>query len=692
MKPPDLLIAHHAQWCPRLTVALQVAGLALLAFAPLPFPALCETSSQATAEVLLSLIAQHDDALSSKNVDRLAQLFTGSPEEAARDLLRKWRPLFQQCDALQVRAESIALGVSDDRAAIRQRFVMTGTAKRGKRSFSWIADAGTRDCLLLKETTGWRIAALRTDSDNVRLGMQRTLETLANDGSIALLDLVAELRGDRWRPLRAYSWSALANSQPLAVASPQQKDLWEAVGAVLDKQRESGEPGAMHLLLQRRGFEWDLLRAVWCTPRPESPEFSASLAREQEIRALEKASEDEFASGEAHLTLARALASYGLFGPACREYELAQWFGTAHDVSAESARATKNRKLDPERVGDQQSLLENLVGVSADHPLRCLGDLRKAQAQAPQHPLPALELAAAYARLGEDNLAQAHLHQAQALRPYLQRLPQAQRAACEQLASTLVARLDRAALKPRGVLRSDLFVVRFDLADPNVPSLLAALEAAKHVIYHDFAIPMNLTEVTVFPSKEAFQRYSQALTGVAVSEFAGGYTFGGEMVVYSTQGPEIAPIVAHEYGHVAARCYAGEGVIPAWLSEGIACAVQGGYWKAAERCREAYRAGNLLPMADLLAWQVEGERGFLAYSEANLMVDYVVERLGRKAILNVLEALRRGLPADAAFQRALGVTQEGLFRQWVRDTFVNTPESAAAVHVPPTQGGEAPEP
>jgi len=191
---------------------------------------------------------------------------------------------------------------------------------------------------------------------------------------------------------------------------------------------------------------------------------------------------------------------------------------------------------------------------------------------------------------------------------------------------------------------------------------------------------MNNTEVLLWPTQADFQRYTTRFSETAHSEFVtaltltklintrqGPLVLGEEMNVYSSRNTTWFSTVAHEYGHVAVRQMSRARDVPTWLNEGIACAVEGGYEGYKPRLHRAAQNNGLLSMDDLLEWQVDGERAFLAYSEANSLVDYIVTRWGGNALLQILRFIGNDMTPDEAFTATLQMDQYQLWQAWRKD-------------------------
>ena len=125
--------------------------------------------------------------------------------------------------------------------------------------------------------------------------------------------------------------------------------------------------------------------------------------------------------------------------------------------------------------------------------------------------------------------------------------------------------------------------------------------------------------------------------------------------------------VAHEYGHVAVRQLARGRMVPVWFNEGIATSVEGGYENYIPRVRRAANAGALITMREMQKWDVDGERAFLAYSQANSMLDFMIAKWGRQSVLEILRKIGHDVHPDEAFRAVLGVTPQELWNRWAKE-------------------------
>ena len=254
-------------------------------------------------------------------------------------------------------------------------------------------------------------------------------------------------------------------------------------------------------------------------------------------------------------------------------------------------------------------------------------------------------------------------------------------AAWAQLLMEHLSERDRMShVKPPSIVRSQLFTVRVYAGDPNAVTLLAALEEAQHTVYADFGIPMGNTEVLLWRTQNEFARYTTQFSDQGGNEFVAALTLtklvstrngpvvlGEEINAFTDDPQALFSTVAHEYGHVAVRQLSRARSVPVWFNEGIATSVEGGYDGYISRVRRAANNNTLLGMDEMLDWNVDGERAFLAYSQANSIVDYIVAKWGKNAVLEILRQIGRDVPPETAFRSVLGFGQNELWNRWARE-------------------------
>jgi hypothetical protein len=536
-----------------------------------------------------------------------------------------------------------------------------------------------------------------------------------------VLHLVAERRGGRWIGLRSYTWTGRVlspnaikarESTPNAIATNAapgaQNGAAQWIAGQLGRwarQADGKGGGTLHLLLQNGARDWVGLDGVWEPRLSQAPEALASAASKQPRSDADPAPLSEDAAGDAsslrleisddpvlfgdaasHKKLAQVLEGAGLFGEAADEWEKAATLVPALARPGDNVSATRlagakaRREWDPQQRSLRQLVAEDKVGLDANHPDTVLG-LLLAKNKVQPTPMLALQIGLEYSKLGQDKLAASWLASGKDALQRGWRLSANDSAWADVLIEHLEQRTQLTQVKPPNLLSSKLFTVRCRLDDPTVLPVLAALEAAQHTVYGDFAIPMGSTEVVQWPDQSAFQSYTTRFSSQGASEFvaaltltkliatdSGPWVLGEEVNVFAD--PRLADVtfgtVAHEYGHVAVRQMSKGRTVPVWFNEGLATVVEGGYDGAIERVRTAARARKLLSMDALKEWNVDGERAFLAYSQANSMVDFVIATWGSQKVLDILRLIGQDVPPEQAFQNALGISTAQLWQRWAR--------------------------
>jgi tetratricopeptide (TPR) repeat protein len=511
-------------------------------------------------------------------------------------------------------------------------------------------------------------------------------DLLANTGlqawqesSTGILQLIAERKGGRWIPLRQMRWNgSLASKAVLSQLESAQQITPQAPMDTLWLQRQldrytSDGAGTVHLFFQGGNDGWVGVGSAWQANPLQTTDPNGQLeALRKNVNAA------GFTSASAHRDFGKTLADAGLYVEASNQLQQASALSPASVDPDYLARIDNLRSRDPELLAATQLQNEARIGLDPTHPTYQINALSQQFSRDPS-PLTALRLGDEYSKLGDDDRASQMLQRAQNLLADndADGLSTSDQAWMKVLFDHLQERIRNSALKPPNIIRSSLFTVRCWTDDPNSLSLLAALEAAQHTVYADFNIPMNNTEVLLWPTQADFQRYTTRFSATADSEFVtaltltkligtaqGPVVLSEEMNIYSSRDTTWFSTVAHEYGHVAVRQMSKARDVPTWLNEGIACAVQGGYDGYKPRIHTAAQNGSLLSMDDMLQWQVDGERAFLAYSEANSMVDYIVDHWGGNALLQILRLIGSDTPPDDAFSMTLQLNQHQLWQQW----------------------------
>jgi tetratricopeptide (TPR) repeat protein len=574
-----------------------------------------------------------------------------------------------------------------------------------------VAAAGTIDLWLQRTSDGtlaltdrgWKVpddaASVLAAKANEDWQTQRaSTDRKAAQPNAYITDLVAERRGGRWIPLRvSFLWQGeLLDGGRLATTGENMKSSGDADAgltgtrtpwditpwlrrrmAQFEKENDqSNRAGTAHFLLQFGPQGWVALDAVWDTNRSMS---DPKIAHADEIAQRERVNiaGQNYTLPETHRNFGAALFQLGLYNEAADALQKADALQPGL-VGADTLKQVETwRARDPQRIAFQQVDQERSIGVAEEHPSKIIPSLEE-QLQRRATPLAALRLGLEYSRLADDDNAMILWQRAAGMSPEtMQGASEDDRAWMKLLSDQLQERTQLAHRKPPSVIRSTLFTVRCWPNDLGAARLLAGLEAAQHTIYADFGIPMSNTEVVLWRSQSEFQNYTGRMTGRETSEFVtaltmtqlvntdkGPHVLGEEINFFADPRANTMSTIAHEYGHVAVRQLSQGRLVPDWLNEGIATAVEGGYEDYLQRVRDAARRGRLLSMQDLREWNVDGERAFLAYSQANSMVDFIKERWGGDKLLDILRIIGRDTPPDDAVRRVLKVTPQQLWNMW----------------------------
>jgi hypothetical protein len=668
---------------PRLALLSLLLGFAVLTNAPVAAWSQDQspntnnaTASNATADEttqINALLEQLNRAVAAKDGNTLR--FFGLGEEAA------------SYAALRLDSHITNLAVSPAGALVRQSYRVSGASTPG--ATATVLTQGTHEFFLARDANaGFRFTTQRWSApadavtalaDAAREEWQRPADSTA--ASNALLHLVAMRRGGRWIALRRSRWSgALLDARTLG---QQARGQTIPPGFALDPawlraQMASLPPGAgtAHFLLQRSGSGWIGLGTAWDEDEKLSPDSDAAAAKERRL-ILHTA----YATPSAHRAFGIALAKVGLFGEASAELEKAEALEPGSVEANLLQQVAGARAQAPEALAAAQLQNEVRVGLDPSHPSYMVSALMQDYNAQPSV-LRALRLGLEYSRLGDDARADAWLGAAQNLvqQGALRGASEGDRAWIEVLFQHLQERRQLLADKPPVIIRSPLFVLRCWPNDLSAVQVLAALEAAQHTVYADFNIPMGCTEVLLWRNQSEFRNYTTRFSSQGQSEFvaaltltklistqAGPVVLGEEVNVFTDPRTAVFHTVAHEYGHVAVRQLSHGRNVPTWFNEGIATSVEGGYDGYLERVRAAANANALLSMDEMLEWNVDGERAFLAYSQADSIIDYIVATWGREAVLNILRQIGNDVDPGDAFRRVLGISQQELWRRWAKD-------------------------
>lgn len=594
---------------------------------------------------------------------------------------------WQQYTDLKAQTRITHMAVTDAGALVRQDFRISGTMAGTPASIA----AGTQE-LWLSRLPGGRFAftpkhwtapldAAAALAQAAREEWQAPGDDKAQTAPAGLLHLVAERRGDRWIALRRSRWNGILfepdqlvqAAQVMNAADPADISDWLRLQM---KGFDGRGAGRAHFFLQAGRRGWVGLGSVWDGNR------NLADAIEKQVAAMRVNLEGAgYFLPAAHRDFGVALSQIGLTSEAADELAKADAMQPGLIGAGQIEQIVAKRNNDPQNLAITQLQNEAKVGLDSNHPVYTINALMKERPQ-PQTPLRALRLGLEYSKLADDEQAGKYLHLAEQMvnRGGLNAATPGDVGWAEVIVDHLREREKLLRLKPPNIVRSALFTLRCYPNDLNALQVLAALESAQHTVYADFGIPMGSTEVIVWRTQSEFQRYTSMFTAQGNSEFVAALTLtklistqdgplvlGEEVNVFTDPRANTFSTLAHEYGHVAVRQLSRGRVVPVWFNEGIATAVEGGYDGYLPRVRKAATARRLLLWPDIAQWNVDGERAFLAYSQANSVVDYMIARWGRDAVLEVLRQIGRDVASESAFRNVLKISQSDLWSQWARE-------------------------
>ena len=604
-----------------------------------------------------------DEAARARDVKALALFGAGLPADNS---------------PLQVQTQITQIAVAPTGALVRQNFAVSIL-----RANPIALSSGTQDLWLTRAPgggfafQGQRFPAPTDATDSL---LQRASIEWAEGvgGGDAVLDLVASRVGGRWIALRSQRWSGVIRESSGGFSTVSTRDA-AATRDWLQRQMMSAPPSGTvtgHFMLQRGASDWIGVGSAFDPARRVTANADAVAAR---WRARMSDSNDySFSQAAAHREFAVALGNVGVWGEAADELRKAELLQPGLIGTAALREAEVNRQRDPENIVRQQQDAETRIGVGPEHPTYLINALL-AQQQMQPGVLTALRLGLEFSRLGYDDRARAMAIEANRLQ--MAAPARGDDAAWVQLLGEHLGERDRMSrVKPPGMVRSQLFTVRVYPNDPNAVPLLAALEEAQHTVYADFGIPMGNTEVLLWRTQNEFARYTTQFSDQGGNEFVAALTLtklvstnsgpvvlGEEINAFTDDPNALFSTVAHEYGHVAVRQLSRARLVPVWFNEGIATSVEGGYDGYISRVRRAANNNTLLGMGELIDWNVDGERAFLAYSQANSIIDYIVAKWGKNAVLEILRQIGRDVAPEVAFRSVLGIGQRELWNRWARE-------------------------
>lgn len=192
------------------------------------------------------------------------------------------------------------------------------------------------------------------------------------------------------------------------------------------------------------------------------------------------------------------------------------------------------------------------------------------------------------------------------------------------------------------------------------------------------------TRVYVYASSQEMQSAT-----LFAPEWSGGLAFPRYHAVLLAVSPDSLDwgrrALAHELAHVVIGSFTFSCVdsTPAWVSEGLAMAVEGpldAHFQ--DMLDRAVREDSLLPLRSLGSdFSANTDLALLAYAQSRSLVDFLSVHYGPAAVLGLLERFREGLPEDQALRASFGLDREGLesaWRSWLGAAPLPTSANAAA--------------
>jgi len=607
------------------------------------------------AQSISAVLTQLDSAAKTGNANALAYFGATPPADSS---------------PLQISTKVSHVAVSANGALVRETFGVTI-----ERDLPVLLSSGSQELWLPRQNDG--TFSLSPHPFVAPLdALTELVNTVEGDQSGRrngqILDVVASRVGGRWIALRKQVWSGTLGITPVGTG--------QTTRAFITNQMNRAPGGGAltaHFLFQNDGDSglWTGLGAAW-NPNKRADARLDALAASFRARMFGR----DFLSAASHRDFAQALAGVGLWEESDDQLHEAALLDPTSVSQPEILEADRLRDHDPKRATKEQLQDEQHIGLGSDYPLVLIDALQRQQQSRPSA-LNALRIALEYSRLAQDGRAAAWVKTASDLKASGAYSP-GESGWMQLLFDHLRERAGQSKQKPTAIIRSQLFTVRCWPDDPDAVALLASLEEAQHTVYADFSIPMGNTEVLLWHNQNEFARYTTQFSSQGGSEFVAALTLTklvttrngplvlGEEINTFSDSTDTQPLfgtLAHEYGHVAVRQLSKGRLVPVWFNEGIATSCEGGYDGYLSRVRKGANAATLLSMDELSEWNVDGERAFLAYSEANSILDYIVDKWGKNAVLEILRQIGRDVPPDDAFRGVLGVDQAGLWNRWARE-------------------------
>ncbi len=182
--------------------------------------------------------------------------------------------------------------------------------------------------------------------------------------------------------------------------------------------------------------------------------------------------------------------------------------------------------------------------------------------------------------------------------------------------------------------------------------------------------PSRQTVIELFPDHERFAVRVVGMPDIHTMAACTGPCIAMEVPRTGVPSEHLGPydwerVLRHEFAHTVTLDQT-DYRIPLWFTEAAAVWMEPGprAWRTKVMLAEELAAQTLLSM-DELSWAFVRPRRpqdrSLAYAQSSWMLEFIVERWGRQAMLRILEGFREGLTARAAFEVAIGLDEDALF-------------------------------
>jgi cellulose synthase operon protein C len=270
-----------------------------------------------------------------------------------------------------------------------------------------------------------------------------------------------------------------------------------------------------------------------------------------------------------------------------------------------------------------------------------------------------------YTQSGDEDAAMATLDAAHALDPFNLRTTNYLRLLDD------MARFER--------LETENFIILYDAeADPIIPKYFGDyLESIHDEVCELFEhTPDRKTLIEVFPTHD---RFSVRTTGSPWIGTVGASTGPVIALVAPRKGENTmgafhwAQVLRHEFVHTVTLS-ATENRIAHWMTEGLAVMEEGVplRWEWVPMLYHAVTKDELFTLEELTWGFIRPRRPMdrtLAYAQSYWVCEFIQERHGRKALLEMMDGFRRGLREEEVFQQVLGQSRSEFteaFFEWAR--------------------------